>query len=395
MSQFNSEHLAEARAYNKMTGEELAGLIGVKKQAISQFENKKAEPDYGTVCKMSEVLKFPVSFFYEKTVSGLVGNTYFRAPFSSNKKDLNSQKIKTRYVAQIYGTLARYVDFWPYNVPEFKDTQNISSVAQRLRDYWGLGQEPIQDMISLMERNGIIMSEFATDTKKIDAFYQYGEIRDSAYHCVVLGTEKPSFVRRQFSAAHELGHIVLHEKFNDLDDASREDFRKREDEANEFAAEFLLPKTAFLNDLKMYPNKLTHYVELKRKWRVSIAAMVMRAYNLEAINQNQYQYLINNTPHTLFEKGDLVSLVESLRNEVVHNGTWELNPKIFVKFECGSPIERYMLFPDISQGHLATVKNRKHFFGNGMKVNEVLPKIHIAYQRKLLNTVKLLNTLAI
>ena len=182
MSQFNSEHLAEARAYNKMTGEELAGLIGVKKQAISQFENKKAEPDYGTVCKMSEVLKFPVSFFYEKTVSGLVGNTYFRAPFSSNKKDLNSQKIKTRYVAQIYGTLARYVDFWPYNVPEFKDTQNISSVAQRLRDYWGLGQEPIQDMISLMERNGIIMSEFATDTKKIDAFYQYGEIRDSAYH---------------------------------------------------------------------------------------------------------------------------------------------------------------------------------------------------------------------
>lgn len=292
MSQFNSEHLAEARAYNKMTGEELAGLIGVRKQAISQFENKKAEPDYGTVCRMSAALKFPVSFFYEKTVSGLVGNTYFRAPFSSNKRDLNSQRIKAKYVAQIYGTLARYVDFWPYNVPEFKDTQNIASAAQRLRDYWGLGQEPIQDMISLMERNGIIMSEFATDTKKIDAFYQYGEIKDSAYHCVVLGTEKPSFVRRQFSAAHELGHIVLHEKFNDLDDASREDFRKREDEANEFAAAFLLPKAAFLNDLKMCPNKLTRYVELKRKWRVSISAMVVRAYNLEAINQNQYQYLM-------------------------------------------------------------------------------------------------------
>lgn len=62
------------------------------------------------------------------------------------------------------------MDFWPYNVPEFKDTQNISSVAQRLRDYWGLGQEPIQDMISLMERNGIIMSEFATDTKKLMLF---------------------------------------------------------------------------------------------------------------------------------------------------------------------------------------------------------------------------------
>lgn len=56
----------------------------------------------------------------------------------------------------------------------------------------------------------IIMSEFATDTKKIDAFYQYGEIGDNAYHCVVLGTEKPSFARRQFSAAHELDVSIAH-----------------------------------------------------------------------------------------------------------------------------------------------------------------------------------------
>ena len=78
----------------------------------------------------------------------------FSCTIFKQKKDLNSQKIKTRFVAQIYGTLARYVDFCPYNVPEFRDTQNIASVAQRLRDYWGLGQEPIQDMISLMERMG-------------------------------------------------------------------------------------------------------------------------------------------------------------------------------------------------------------------------------------------------
>lgn len=102
---------------------------------------------------------------------------------------------------------------------------------------------------------------------------------------------------------------------------------------------------------------------------------------------------INNTPHTLFEKCDLITLIESLRNEVVHNGTWGLNPKVFLRFERGSLIERYMLFPDISQGHLSTVKSRKHFFGNGIKVNEVLPKIHIAYQQRLLNSVKLLNAL--
>lgn len=289
---FNPSRLSEARTYVKMTGEELANLIGVKKQAISQFENNKATPEYETVEKISSALNFPISFFYERDISSTKGNTYFRAPFSSNKRDLNSQKVKAHYVAYIYETLARYVDFCPYNVPSFDDTSNIPAIAQRLRNYWGLGQEPISDMVSLMERNGIVLSEFATDNKQIDAFTQYNEIGFQNCYCVVLGTEKPSFVRRQFSCAHELAHILLHEKYEDRSGINREDFRKQESEANQFAAEFLLPRDAFLSDLQVSPNRLNRYVELKRKWKVSISAMVMRAHDLDAITDNQYQYLM-------------------------------------------------------------------------------------------------------
>ncbi len=103
---------------------------------------------------------------------------------------------------------------------------------------------------------------------------------------------------------------------------------------------------------------------------------------------------VNNTHGTVFEKCDLISTIESLRNEVVHNGSWELNPKVFVAFEKGVITERYMLFPDIVQGHLATSKNRRHFFGDGIKVNEVLPRIHINYQQRILNTVKWFNSIA-
>ncbi len=101
---------------------------------------------------------------------------------------------------------------------------------------------------------------------------------------------------------------------------------------------------------------------------------------------------INHVADTLFEACDLVSVIEALRNEVVHNGTWELRPKVFIKFEGGCIVERFMLFPDISQGHLATVKNRKHFFGNGDKVNCLFPEIHMAFQKRLLNTIQLLNS---
>ena len=60
-----------------------------------------------------------------------------------------------------------------------------------------------------------------------------------------------------------------------------------EEEANNFAAAFLLPKESFLADVMQYPNKLEFYVELKRKWKVSISAMIIRAFKLNAITHNQ------------------------------------------------------------------------------------------------------------
>ena len=100
---------------------------------------------------------------------------------------------------------------------------------------------------------------------------------------------------------------------------------------------------------------------------------------------------INGRKGTIFEKCDLVSIIEAVRNEVVHNGAWELNPKVFIRYEDGKVAERFMLFPDIREGHLATVKNRRHFFADGTKVNSILPQIHLAFQTRLLNTVSLIN----
>lgn len=293
MKIFNPVRLKDARHYRKMTIEELATSIGIKKQSVSQFENSKSTPDFDTLYSISQTLDFPVDFFVDDVTENIkTGNTYFRALFSCNKKDQNSQKIKTLYLTQIYYYLRKYINFPKFNIPNIEFTNDIEKTAMALRDYWGLGQEPIADMVSLLERNGIIVSEFSTEGEIIDAFSQYNEIDGEGFYCIVLGTDKNSFVRRQFSSAHELGHILLHENFEDLNEINREDFRQRETEANKFASAFLLPKEAFTRDLSQYSNKLNYYVELKRKWKVSISAMIMRAYDLEIINPNQYQYLM-------------------------------------------------------------------------------------------------------
>lgn len=100
---------------------------------------------------------------------------------------------------------------------------------------------------------------------------------------------------------------------------------------------------------------------------------------------------INNTPGTVFEDCSTVHVIEALRNEVVHNGSWELNPKIYFVISNSTVQERFMYFPDISQKSLDCFANRKHFFSQQIKVNQQLPILHMDFLQRVLKTVEWLN----
>ena len=290
----NNVRLREARLYRRLTMDELACQVGINKQAISQFENQKASPEPLTLKRIADTLQFPYTFFLEQDPTSIIGNTYFRAFYSSKKKDLVSQQIKTKYLARIHTILSKKVKFKPLDLPDIYENEemNIEDLSIRVRQYWELGNAPIKDMVSLLEKNGIVVGEFSTQSRDIDAFYQYYEENGSPSYCVVLGTDKKSFYRRQFNCAHELGHILLHERYSDLNEINREEFRQREEQANAFAAAFLLPAESFGKDVSIYPNRISHYIELKKKWNVSIMAMIMRAYSLGYLTDSQYAYIM-------------------------------------------------------------------------------------------------------
>ena len=291
--EFNGDRLKSARLYRNMTIAELAEKTGVTKQAISQFENGKSNPRFETLLQLLNVLKFPKDFFYEVDETEIeIGNTYFRALLTTNKKDRISQIEKTKVLGNIYSFLNIYIEFPNQNVPIIDiEGKNIEEISLAARRYWGLADEPISDMVYLLEKNGIIVTSFSTGDRFIDAFSQMQKINGKEQFFVILGEDKESAVRRQFSAAHELGHILLHNESLDIEQISRQEFREMESEANEFASAFLLPAKSFMNDL-IYPNNLDFYIELKKKWKVSISAMIIRAYKLKAITYNQYQYLM-------------------------------------------------------------------------------------------------------
>ena len=93
---------------------------------------------------------------------------------------------------------------------------------------------------------------------------------------------------------------------------------------------------------------------------------------------------------TLFEAVEIISLIECLRNEVVHNGTWEESPKVYVKIVDGKIVERFVLFPDFTDGRLDCFKNRKRFFSKAIKANDILPDIYNEFMIRLYNTITML-----
>ena len=62
-----------------------------------------------------------------------------------------------------------------------------------------------------------------------------------------------------------------------------------EEEANLFASAFLLPRDSFGQEVMS--SSIEHFITLKKRWNVSIQAMIMRCQTLGILSENQILYL--------------------------------------------------------------------------------------------------------
>ena len=76
------------------------------------------------------------------------------------------------------------------------------------------------------------------------------------------------------------------------EDVSRDEFNAREKQANMFASALLLPRETFVRSVSAYPSDVDFYKSLKKKWKVSIQAMMYRTRQIGIISANQFQYMM-------------------------------------------------------------------------------------------------------
>lgn len=304
---FIGERLRNARIYNGISLTELAEKADIKKQSISLYENGKNTPDYEKVWILARILGFPYDYFFqEDKVKAFTETTYFRSQATATKKDRAAQSIKLEFVAQMYETLWNYIEFPMYKDPQvdfvgYEDPldceiqeaiDEMEDAANKVRECWKIPNGPIKDLQYILEQNGILVTGFSTNEEKIDAFSQRTIVDCAEVFLIAVALGSRPECRLRFDMAHELGHIVLHPWSEDIETLSKEEFKARERQANMFASAFLLPRDSFSKDVSQYPTDLKFYLFLKKKWKVSVQAMMYRARQLNIISANQYQYMM-------------------------------------------------------------------------------------------------------
>lgn len=288
---FDPARLTQARRLAELTKRALATAVGVSPAAVGQWESGAATPRPDHVARLAALLDVPPMFLAagRRYVRLDVGDAHFRS-LRSTPATLRAKAIAfTEQIWELTYALEKRVQLPPVDLPGFTGGEvqpgdyagDPIAAAQLVRRSWGLGTGPIPRLVHAMETRGLIVTlvPFAgAATKTIDAF--------STSHLprpiVVLTPDRADDVfRHRFTAAHELGHLVLHG-----DTAPGDPVQERE--ADVFAAEFLTPAAAIVPQL---PNRLElHELErIGRAWGVAVDSLVYRCHEVGKISDATYR----------------------------------------------------------------------------------------------------------
>ncbi len=272
----NPQMIILARQSRGLTQVELATQMKMGQGTISKIEAGLAHPTKDELQRIASVLHYPAHFFtQDRRIAGAgINELYHRKHEVVGTRELN--KVHA-YAAIRIMNIEDLLRSWQYSktelpalpIDEFDD--NPEKIARTVRAMMQLPPGPIVNMTKVIEDNGSIIINMNMGTRHIDAFSR----RVVGLPLVFFMNQELLPDRWRWTLAHELGHMVMHTEPNNRET------KVIEDEANRFAGEFLAPA----HELKpqLWELSISKLAGLKRYWKISIQALLMRAKQLGII----------------------------------------------------------------------------------------------------------------
>jgi len=251
----------------------LARAAGVSDKSLQGYENGTQQPLPETVQALADTLGFPPAFFFSSDVEDIPTEAIsFRALSKVTASQRNAARSAGRIALMLSDWINDRFSLPTADVPHLP-TLAPEAAAEVVRARWGLGQGPIGNMIHLLESHGVRVFSLVGECEAVDAF----SFAWNKTPVVVLNTGKNG-ERGRFDAAHELGHLVLHTEHRTSQGPDSEQ------EANSFAASFLMPRSAVLSQ-SLYNATLDRVLAAKKYWRVAAMAMTHRLRELDLLTE--------------------------------------------------------------------------------------------------------------
>jgi Zn-dependent peptidase ImmA (M78 family)/DNA-binding XRE family transcriptional regulator len=273
----NSEMVVLARESRGLTQKELAKRLDITQGHMSKIENNLLGVSPEMLSELVRILKYPEDFFYQTFQIFPPEMHFYRMHKTLSAKKQNEilamMNIRRKHIQEFLDEAE--IEFEKLPECDLDEYKTPEDVARAIRHFLRLPRGVVKNMTEIMENAGIIIIHLDVDTRMFSGCSMHAE---NPNFIVFVNKNMPGD-RLRFTLAHELGHIVMH----------RLPTPNMEEEADRFAAEFLMPAmeiAQYLSDLAL--DKLA---SLKRHWKVSMAAILQHAKRLGKISQRQYEYL--------------------------------------------------------------------------------------------------------
>lgn len=276
----------------------LAEMVGVTRASISAYEHGKHNPSPEVLERIGAVLKLKIEFFLRPDEPTQQQVVFERARTSATQAVRKRARHRRTWLRETIQSLKQFVSIPQPNLPDLAVPENwksmsspeIEAVARDARRYWNMGDGPISNVTLLAENNGVIVCLIPMNANNLDAFSLWDEIDKRPY--IVLGNDSQSAFRTRFNVSHELGHLILHKNLPPSDLGEAGSLKVLEKQADQFAASFLTPASAFSSDVAT--PTLEQFRVLKPRWRTSIKMMIHRAEELDIIDREESRRLYIN-----------------------------------------------------------------------------------------------------
>lgn len=268
------EALLVVRKTQGLTQDDVCGRLGITQAALSRYENDHRVPDDETLVKFARIYRVTIDFLRhgQRLRGALAIDSHMRRQKTTKATTWRRLEARLNMYRLHASLLFEEVSLQSANIiPAFDPEETQPAEAALItRAQWKMPIGPVLRLIRWLEAAGCVVIEEDFGTTRVDGLSQW--IGD---HPVILVNSGLVADRKRLTLAHELGHLCLHSSVATAD---------MEEEANAFAAEFLMPEHVIRPELRGL--SLGKLIDLKREWAVSMQAIFERAYRLGLVKSS-------------------------------------------------------------------------------------------------------------